>query len=89
LRRRHRRPRTPRSRYPAVNEPAIPCAVASFIFSVSKSVSIRLKSARKFALAFRKLLDGIMAYNSYGLFGDSDTISSQEILNVSGFLRLR
>jgi hypothetical protein len=45
---------------------------------------------RKFALAFRKLLDRWqMAYNSYGLFGDSDTISSQEILNVSGFPRLR
>ncbi len=42
------------------------------------------------ALSFRKLVDRWqMAYQSYGLLDDRDTISSQEILNVSGFLRPR
>ena len=79
-----------RSRYPGGDDSAaIPSAVASFIFSVSKR-SPYAEKRRESALSFRKLLDRWqMAFHSYGLLGDRDTISSQKLLKVSGFLRLR
>jgi hypothetical protein len=79
-----------RSRYPGGDDSAaIPSAVASFIFSVSKR-SPYAEKRRESALSFRKLLDRWqMAFHSYGLLGNRDTISSQKLLKVSGFLRLR